>query len=293
MIENRAFPSDRYAVLSQLNFHNLNESELIEVGNNSQNYIIETETILSAIDTYKDELALILIGGVNYFTGQKFEIKKIVEKAHQHNIIVGFDLAHAAGNIKLKLHDWNVDFATWCSYKYLNGGPGNHGSIFVHSNHLKNPKIKRFSGWWGHNKKTRFLMPNTFDPILTAEAWQLSNPSITSLAALKTSLDIFMEAGIDNLINKSNYLTGYLAYLLEIELPKVNIITPIDSKHRGAQLSLKIEGFSKKHLTLLKDCNVICDFREPNIFRITPTPLYNSYMDVYNFINILKKIIYE
>ena len=229
-----------------------------------------------------------MIGGVNYYTGQLFDIKRITELAHKHNINVGFDLAHAAGNVNLKLHKWGVDFAVWCSYKYLNSGPGSVAGIFVHESH-HNSNLPRLAGWWGHKKESRFDMPDNFHPINSAEGWQLSNPPILSLAAIRASLSIFDEAGMDKLIQKSKKLTDYMMFLLgTIKTKRIEVITP---KSRGCQLSIRVKNSDKKLFDNLINNGVIADWREPDVIRIAPVPLYNSFLDVYKFYKILKSVI--
>jgi kynureninase len=290
LCEAKAFPSDQYALQSQLKFHGYAEDGLIEVAPREGEYKIREEDILSAIEKNKDSLALIMIGGVNYFTGQVFNMKAITNAGHKAGAIVGFDLAHAAGNVKLELHDWNVDFAAWCSYKYLNSGPGSVAGAFVHEKHLKNTDIPLFAGWWGHDKKTRFLMDSKFIPMPTAERWQLSNAPVFSMAACRASLDIFDEVGMDALVEKSHGLVAYLEFIVEnINRQKNNclqIITP--KEHRGCQLSIVATGYGKGLYNKLIENGVIPDWREPNVIRCAVVPLYNSYEDIYRFGEILK-----
>ena len=229
-----------------------------------------------------------MLGGVNYYTGQVFDIKKITQTAHQKGITVGFDLAHAAGNIKLELHKWGVDFAVWCSYKYLNSGPGSVAAAFVHEKH-HDKKLPRFAGWWGHKKADRFKMPDKFSAITSAEGWQLSNPPILSLAAIRASLSIFDEIGMNKLVSKSTALTGYLVFLLKtIKTDRIKIITP---NERGCQLSIRVVNSDKKLFEKITDQGVISDWREPDVIRVAPVPLYNSYLDVFKFYKILKSVI--
>ena len=235
-----------------------------------------------------DEIALIMLGGVNYYTGQVFDFETITKLAHDKDILVGFDLAHAAGNIKLELHKWSVDFAVWCSYKYLNSGPGSLAGAFIHEKHHKS-NLPRFAGWWGHNKENRFKMPDEFEPIQTAEGWQQSNPPILSLAAIRASLSIFDEIGMDALVTKSKKMTDYLIWLLKtIETNKVNIITP---EEKGCQISIQVKNADKKIFNIITKKGVIADWREPDVIRIAPVPLYNSYTDIYNFYKILDSIL--
>lgn len=287
IIANNEFPSDIYAVKSQLKFHNFSDDDLIIAKAKDGKDIISTDEIIKIINENKDEIALLMFAGVNYYTGQYFDIKRITEECHNHDIIAGFDLAHAAGNVPVKLHDWNVDFAVWCSYKYLNSGPGGIAGAFVHQRH-KDFKGNRFEGWWGTNKENRFLMKPDFEPISGVEAWQLSNPPIFQLAALNASLDIFEEVGINNLRVKSEKLTGFLEFLLN-NLPKdiISVITPKEAAQRGCQLSIKIKD-GKKIFNILTEKGVVADWREPDIIRVAPVPLYNSYEDVFKFYQILK-----
>jgi kynureninase len=291
LIEAGAFPSDRYAVASQARFHGFDpDVAVIEIGkpiNGDQIESIPTADILRSIEEAGDSLAMVLLGGVNYLTGQLFEMERIAEAAHKVGAMVGYDLAHAAGNIPLRLHDWNVDFAAWCSYKYLNAGPGSIGGAFIHSNHHKTG-LPRFEGWWGHDQSTRFLMPEEFRPVPTAEAWQLSNPPILPLAALRASLDIFDEIGIERLREKSIRLTGYMEQLLiAARIPGLKIITQSVPEARGAQLSLLVPG-GRSVYERLTSLGVISDWREPSVIRVAPVPLYNSFTDVFHFVNALK-----
>ncbi|MCW5961527.1 MAG: kynureninase [Pyrinomonadaceae bacterium] len=267
---------------------------LIELKPRENETCLRTEDILKTIEENGDSIALILLGGVNYYTGQKFDFEKITEAGHEIGAIVGFDLAHAAGNVELKLHDWNVDFAAWCSYKYLNSGPGGIAGIFVHERHHENPNLPRFAGWWGHDKETRFLMEDEFIPIKSAEGWQLSNPPIFQLAALKASLDIFEEAGMHNLIGKSRQLTKYLEFLLnEIETDRIEIITPSNENDRGCQLSIRVKNSDKTLFNEITKRGVIADWREPDVIRVAPVPLYNSFLDCWEFAEILKNCLTE
>jgi len=256
--------------------------------------LLHIEDLQKIIDENSGDIAMLLIGGVNYYTGQFFDLKKIAEMGHQIGAKVGIDLAHGVGNIQPDLHNANVDFAVWCTYKYMNSGPGSLGGLFVHEKYANQKDIKRFTGWWGHNKKTRFNMRHDFDAIPGAEGWQLSNPAILSMAAIKASLDIFNEVGMDRLREKSVKLTGYLEMLLqELGEDVIKIITPKDSKDRGCQLSMQIKSADKSLHQKLTDNHVITDWREPNVIRVAPTPLYNSFEDVYKFVEVLKKSINE
>ena len=287
IIEGDAFPSDIYAVESQIKHHGfLPESSLIKLRPRDGESAIRTEDISAIIESEGDEIALIMLGGVNYYTGQVFDFEKITKIAHNKGVNVGFDLAHAAGNIKLELHKWGVDFAVWCSYKYLNSGPGSVAGAFVHEKH-HNTNLPRFAGWWGHNKEERFTMPDKFNPITSAEGWQLSNPPILSLAAIRASLSIFDEVGMDKLVSKSKKLTDYLVFLLNsIESDRIEIITP---EERGCQLSIRVKNGDKKLFDSITVKGVIADWREPDVIRVAPIPLYNSFQDVFNFYSLLKE----
>lgn len=298
--EAKAFPSDQYALETQVKFHANAigfdaDKAIVEIAPREGEYEIRTEDILKAIDQHKDELALVFFGGVNYFSGQVFDMKTITEAAHGVGAYAGFDLAHAAGNISLKLHDWNVDFACWCSYKYLNSGPGSVAGAFVHEKH-HGKNLPLFAGWWGHDKTTRFKMEKGFKPIPTAEAWQLSNAPVFAMAAHLASLDIFDDAGMENLIAKSHQLTAYLEFVIrEINRIKfegkntLEIITP--KANRGCQLSVVAHGYGKNLFNKLTEQGVIADWREPNVIRMAPVPLYNSFEDIYRFGQILLSVI--
>lgn len=293
LIEGNAFPSDQYAVQSQIKFHGYNvEDALIEVKPKEGETIVRAEDIFEIIEKEGDKIALIMFAGVNYYSGQLFNMKDITEAGHKKGCIVGFDLAHAMGNVPLYLHDWDVDFAVWCNYKYMNGGPGAIGGAFINSKHVKDDSIPKFLGWWGHDKETRFLMDSTYVPIPTAESWQLSNPPIFQLAALKASLDVFFEAHIEKLREKSVLLTGYMEYLINEknkERDFIEIITPANPDMRGCQLSLRAKENGKvTYDRMIKEC-VFCDWREPDVIRVAPVPLYNTFEDVYCFVEILFK----
>lgn len=293
--EAKAFPSDQYALESQVKFHGFEpEKAIVEVAPREGEYEIRTEDILAAIEQHKNELALVFFGGVNYFSGQVFDMKTISVAAHGAGANVGFDLAHAAGNIELKLHDWNVDFACWCSYKYLNSGPGSVAGAFVHENHL-GKNLPLFAGWWGHDKNTRFKMEKGFRPMPTAEAWQLSNAPVFSMAAHLASLDIFDEAGLDRLIQKSKGLTAYLEFVInevnKLKFGGKNTLEIITPSSRGCQLSVVAHGYGKALFNKLTENGVIADWREPNVIRMAPVPLYNSYEDVFRFGEILLSIL--
>jgi len=294
LMEHNAFPSDRYAVQSQLKLHGNHSIDDLIILAPDDGANITTNGILDYFDRHGEGIAMVLIGGVNYYTGQAFNMKAITNKAHEHNCLVGFDLAHATGNTGLKLHDWGVDFATWCGYKYLNGGPGAPSGVFIHEGHLGKTDIPRFEGWWGHDKSTRFEMPDKFIPIDTAEAWQLSNPPILAMAPLLASLEIFHEAGMKNLIKKSNQLTQFLEKLILTELgAKIEIITPTNPNDRGCQLSLRLVNLMPNIMDKLHDVGIIADWREPDVIRIAPVPLYNTFVECYEFTHRLKTIINE
>lgn len=290
VIEAGAFPSDQYAVQSQIKFHNFEiENSLIELKPRIGEALLRTEDIERTIAENGDSIALIMLGGVNYYTGQKYDFERITEAGHRVGAIVGYDLAHATGNVELKLHDWNADFAAWCSYKYLNSGPGSIAGVFVHERHAENFDLPRFAGWWGHDKETRFLMGSKFVPLRGAEGWQLSNPPIFQLAALKASLDIFEQAGMKNLIGKSKKLTGYLEFLVrEIGDERISVITPSNPGERGCQLSIRVREADKNLFNSISEKGVFADWREPDVIRVAPVPLYNSFTDVFRFSEILK-----
>ncbi|RPI17999.1 MAG: kynureninase [Ignavibacteriae bacterium] len=295
LIEGHAFPSDHYALQSQIRFHGFNPAEsLLEIFPREGENYLRTEDILELIKKEGSSIALIMFAGVNYYTGQAFEMDKITKAGHEKGCVVGFDLAHAAGNLVMALHDWDIDFAVWCSYKYMNGGPGAIAGCFVHEKHALNFDLPQLWGWWGHDKVTRFLMQPKYVPIPGVERWQLSNPPILQLASLRASLDIFEEAGINNLREKSEKLTGYAEDLLKENLgDKAEIITPEDKNQRGCQLSIRIIGDGRRIHEKINSEGVICDWREPDVIRIAPTPLYNTFADVYGFVEIIKKIIDE
>ena len=290
VIEKGAFPSDQYAVQSQIKFHGFEIADcLIELSPRENETTLRTENILQTIRENGEEIALILLGGVNYYTGQAFDMQRITEIGHEVGAVVGFDLAHAAGNLFLKLHDWKVDFAAWCSYKYLNSGPGGIAGVFVHEKHVTNTDLPRFAGWWGHDKTTRFLMGDEFIPMCGAEGWQLSNPPIFQMASLRASLEIFHEAGMKNLREKSVKLTDYLEFLLkQIETDRIEIITPSISNQRGCQLSIRVINSDKSLFKAITQKGVVADWREPDVIRVAPVPLYNSFMDCWKFAEILK-----
>lgn len=297
LIEDHAFPSDHYAVESQLKHHNKNvDDNLLLWTPRAGEELLNYDDLWQIIEQHGDEIALILLPGVQYYTGQVLDMKRITEVAQAKGIKVGFDLAHAAGNIELSLHDWQVDFACWCSYKYLNSGAGSVAGCFVHQKHVENTELNRLAGWWGHDKSSRFKMENTFKPIPSAEGWQLSNPPVLSLAAVRGSFDtIKLAGGMKPLREKSLKLSQYLIDLIAIELgSKIRIITPLENSQRGCQLSLMVNvtGLDGKAMyNALEENGVTTDWREPNVIRVAPVPLYNSFQDVYHFVRILKECI--
>lgn len=288
-----AFPSDMYMLETQLKFHGLDpDQDLIELSPRVGEHTLRTEDIVDSIHAHGEELALVMMAGIQYYTGQYFDLRAISEAAHQVGAKVGFDLAHAAGNVRLKLHDWNVDFATWCSYKYLNSGPGNISGIYVHERFAERPDLPRFAGWWGHDEGERFKMEKGFIPMYGADGWQLANSNVLALAAHQASLDIFMEAGMENLRAKSELLTGYLEFLIRKisgNTGVLEIITPSNPKERGCQLSLLIHKGGKSVFDEFYKNGIVGDWRHPNVIRLAPTPLYNSFMDVYRFALILEQ----
>ncbi len=289
LIESDAFPSDRYAVESQIKFHGYTVNDaLLELTPREGETLIRQEDIETLLANEGEQIALIMLGGVNYYTGQVFDFKRITSLGHEYGCTVGFDLAHGAGNLQLSLHDDGVDFAVWCSYKYLNSGPGSLGGCFVHERHANDSTLPRFAGWWGHNKTTRFNMRHDFDPIPGAEGWQLSNPPILSLAAMLSSLKVFEEVGMPTLCAKSLKLTNYLEeQLLAINNDRIQIITPSDPEERGCQLSIQVKEADKSLFDAITAKGVIADWREPDVIRVAPVPLYNTFEDVYQFAQIL------
>jgi kynureninase len=290
--EAKAFPSDQYAIESQVRFHGLDPKDaIIEVAPRPGEHLIHHEDILSAIATHGEEVALVIIGGVNYYTGQVFDMKAITAAGHAVGAQVGFDLAHGVGNIPLQLHDWDVDFATWCTYKYLNSGPGAVSGIFVNERHGNNATLPRFAGWWGNDPATRFKMEPGFVPAEGARGWQMSNVNVLSMAAHKAAIDLHDEVGMQRLREKSLLLTGYLEFLVAevADSDLVEVITPSDPAQRGCQLSLFVKRNAKQLHSALLDAGVITDYREPNVIRLAPVPLYNSFEDVWVFANILKE----
>lgn len=293
VVESDAFPSDKYAVKSQLEFHGIDPAGgLIYWEPRPGENLCRIEDLEEILDKQGEEIALLLIGNTNYYTGQAFPLKKIVELGHARGCMVGFDLAHGAGNIKPELHYSGADFAVWCTYKYLNSGPGSVAGCFVHERHARKTDLKRFAGWWGHNKNTRFEMGPDFDPLPGAEGWQLSNPPILSMAAIRASLDIFTEAGFDNLRKKSVQLTSYLEFLIQDSNPgSIQLITPENPEERGCQLSIQVKNAGKNLFRQIRNAGIVGDWREPDVVRVAPVPLYNTFEEVYRFSQKLKKIL--
>lgn len=291
VIEKGAFPSDQYAIESQIRCHGGHPRELlIELTPREGEATLRTGDIVEAIEREGESLAMILLGGVNYYTGQAFDMQSITEAGHRVGAKVGFDLAHATGNIELKMHDWDVDFAVWCSYKYLNGGPGAVGGAFVHERHAHSFDLCRLAGWWGHDKETRFLMGPEFKPLVGAEGWQVSNPPILQMAALRASLEIFDEVGMDTLVEKSRKLTSYLESLIdELGDERISIITPRDENQRGCQLSIRVKNADRSLHERIVERGVYADWREPDVIRVAPVPLYNSFSEVHRFSEILRE----
>lgn len=297
--EEKAFPSDQYMFQSQVDFHSKTvgfdpKEALVEIKRREGEHNIRLEDVLAKIEEVGEELALVLIGGVNYYTGQVFDMKTITEAGHKQGAYVGWDLAHAAGNIKLQLNEWKVDFAAWCSYKYMNSGPGNASGCFVHEMHHNDTELPRFAGWWGHNKERRFKMEPKFDPVRGADGWQISNLPILSLAPYLASVEMFAEVGMDKLIAKRDLITSYLEFILHdideaIEGTKFEVITPSIPEERACQLSVYLHGQGRELFDYLMQNGVITDWREPNVIRLAPAPFYCSFEDMYDFGQILKQ----
>ena len=290
LMEDPAFPSDTYAIKTQIRHHGLDPKEALVLARPRKGeFTIRMQDIVDLIDEQRDQLAVVMFAGINFFTGQLFEVEKITAAAHRHGVIAGFDLAHAIGNVPLALHDWNVDFAVWCSYKYLNAGPGAVAAAFVHERHAINTKLPRLAGWFGNDPNTRFQMQPEFSPVPSADAWQISNPPIFSMAPLRASLSIFDEAGgMEALRGKSIKLTGYLEFLLhDLGSQRFSVITPNEPRARGCQLSILAHEHPKELHQELGAAGVKCDFREPNVIRVAPTPLYNSFHEVWRFAKTL------
>ena len=293
VIESDAFPSDKYAVESQLKFHGFNPDEaLIQWTPRQGEELCRIEDFDTIMKDHGDSIALVMIGSPNYYTGQAFPLKYITEQGHKHGCMVGFDLAHGAGNIAPNLHDIGADFAVWCTYKYLNSSPGAMAGCFVHERHADNKELNRFAGWWGHNKDTRFNMRKGFDPMPGAEGWQLSNAPILSMAGIRASLNVFDRAGFENVRAKSIKLTNYLEFLLkQIDTDRIRIITPSNSEERGCQLSVQVKNADRSLHDKLGKAGVICDWREPDVIRLAPAPIYNSFEDVFKLVQILKGLL--
>ena len=293
VMEAGAFPSDQYAMETQARWHGFDPAEaVVEVAPRDGEETLRTEDILATIAQHGNSVAVVMFSGVNYYTGQFFDLEKITKKAHSMGAYAGFDLAHAAGNLPLRLHDWGVDFACWCSYKYLNSGPGGPSGIFVHERHGNDPSLPRFGGWWGHDEGSRFQMKKGYKPMLGAAGWQLSNAQILSMAAHKVSLDMFDEVGMEALREKSLQMTAYLTFLIEnlnevVGHKRFNIITPKNPDERGAQLSILTGAEGKKLFDYLTENGVIADWREPNVIRVAPVPMYNSFKDCWWFVEML------
>ncbi|WHT40198.1 kynureninase [Myroides sp. mNGS23_01] len=293
LCEEKAFPSDQYLIQTQVKWHGLDSKDVIvEVKRRPGEHNFRLEDILAKIDEVGDELALVLMGGLNYYTGQVLDMKAITAKAHQQGAYVGWDLAHAAGNINLELHDWDADFAAWCSYKYMNSGPGNASGCFIHEKHHANKDLVRLGGWWGHNKERRFLMEPNYNPIEGAHGWQISNLPILTLAPYLASVELFAEIGMPKLIEKRNLITAYLEFIINTIGAEVGgnfeIITPTEQSERASQLSILLHGEGRAMFTYLMEAGVIVDWREPNVIRLAPVPLYTSFEDMYQFGQILK-----
>ncbi len=291
VIEKGAFPSDQYAIESQMRCHGLDPREcLIELAPRDGEATLRTEDIIGRIEREGRSIAMIMLGGVNYYSGQAFDMKAITAAGHRAGATVGFDLAHAAGNIDLKMHDWDADFAVWCTYKYLNGGPGAVGGAFVHERHARSFDLCRLAGWWGHDKETRFLMGPEFKPLAGAEGWQVSNPPILQMAALRASLEIFAEVGIPALVAKSQKLTAYLESLIdEVGDDRIEIITPREPAERGCQLSIRVKNGDRGLHERVVQRGVYADWREPGVIRVAPVPLYNTFAEAAAFAQILKE----
>lgn len=294
LIERSAFPSDRYAMQSQLALHGSDPAAtLLEVAPRAEEHLLRTEDLIALLEREGSSIATVMLPGVQYLNGQCLDMQAITAAAHAQGCIVGFDLAHAMGNVPLQLHDWNVDFAVWCSYKYLNAGPGAIGGAFVHERHARRFDLPRLAGWWGHDKSTRFQMPQAFQPLAGAEGWQLSNPPILACAPLLASLEIFQAAGMPSLREKSLRLNDYFDYLLRMRVGnRVQTITPAESSARGCQLSLRLAGGraqARGAYEQLGKQGVVCDWREPDVIRVAPTPLYNTFSDIWRCCDLLAK----
>lgn len=291
IMEAGAFPSDQYAMESQVRYHGYAPEEaIVEIAPRPGEETLRTEDVLETIRQHGPQTALVMMCGVQYYTGQWMDVEAITRAGHEAGALVGFDLAHAAGNIPMRLHDWQADFAVWCSYKYLNSGPGGPGGVFVHQRHADNKDLPRFAGWWGHDEERRFLMEKGFVPMRGAAGWQLSNAQIFSFAAHKASLDIFESAGMGALRHKSEQLTAYLEFLIDDLTEKglpLHIITPRDPAQRGCQLSVTAGPQGRAIFDFLSTHGVVCDWREPDVIRMAPTPMYNSFGDVFALYHLL------
>ena len=292
LIEHMTFPSDRYAVDSQIRFHGFDPKEnVIELKPDPGTEYVSLQQMTEVLEDEGESIALVLIGNVNYYSGQGYPIKEITNLAHRNGCKIGFNLAHGAGNLMLDLHNDGPDFAVWCTYKYLNSGPGGLAGCFVHDRHANTDGLPRFAGWWGHDKKRRFLMEPSFIPIPGAEGWQLSNPPIFQMASIKSSLDLFELAGMEKLTQKSKALTGYLEFLLiDKDQETFQIITPSDPDERGCQLSIQIKNADKTLFHEISSNGIVADWREPDVIRVAPVPLYNSFVEVWNFAHIIQKV---
>lgn len=293
LIEDSAFPSDSYAVASQTRFHGFNPDDaIVRLKPRDGEHALRTEDVEALLQREGDSIALMMLGGVNYLTGQWFDMERLTRAGQNAGCVVGWDLAHAAGNVPLKLHDWNADFAAWCHYKYMNSGPGAVAGAFVHERHWRDGSsdLPRFEGWWGHDPDVRFRMEPRFVPAPGADAWQLSNPPILSLAPVLASLDIFDRVGMERLREKSLALTGFLESLLDDLGPRVRVLTPREPARRGCQLSIVVEGASRRTHAQLRAAGVVCDFREPNVIRAAPVPLYNTFHDCWRLAGALATI---
>ncbi|MDF9800960.1 kynureninase [Catalinimonas alkaloidigena] len=296
MLEAGAFPSDQYAVESQLRFRGYDpEDAIIEVQPKPGEETLHMDDIIARMHEHKEEIALVLFPGVQYYTGQYIDIQKITEAAHEIGAKAGFDLAHTVGNIPLQLHDWNVDFAVWCSYKYLNSGPGSNGGVFVHEHYASDTTLTRFAGWWGHDEKERFQMKKGFRPMYGADGWQLSNVNILSASVQRFALEMIAQAGMENLRKKSIQLTDFLESCiqeLDPEGQQIKIITPSNPEERGCQLSMFVLRGGKHLFQKLTEASIVVDWREPNVIRVAPNPLYNTFEEVYRFYEILKSTLH-
>ncbi len=291
VIEQKAFPSDQYAIKSQMRFHGIDPAEALLEVKGETGQTLTTEDFKALFEKTGESIALILLGGVNYYSGQAFDLEAIAQLGHKFDAVVGYDLAHAVGNIPLRLHEWQVDFAVWCTYKYLNGGPGGPGGCFVHEQHFTNETLPRFEGWWGNKLENRFLMNPNIDPTIGASGWQISSFSPLLLAPLDASLKMFHGVTFKRLREKSVQLTAYLEFLLDqIGGDHFSILTPRDPNQRGCQLSIQTHQNGKVLFERLTKAGIFCDWREPDVIRVAPTPFYNTFTEVYHFSELLKTI---